>query len=166
MSEQIFAYGSNMCSGRFRDYGVQPEGAVRGALLVGYRLLFNKQSTDGSGKANVETHEGSLVWGVLYSVPDADLQLLDNGEVGYHRLRLRVRTADNVDEEPWVYVATAPSNDPSLRPYAWYKRFIVEGAREHQLPDEYFASLENIEAVQDANAVRDRRKRELACQAQ
>jgi hypothetical protein len=81
MSEQIFAYGSNMCSGRFRDYGVHPEGAGPGALLVGYRLLFNKQSTDGSGKANVEVHEGSQVWGELYSVPDADLQLLDDGEV-------------------------------------------------------------------------------------
>jgi gamma-glutamylcyclotransferase len=166
MSEQIFAYGSNMCSGRFRDYGVRPEGAGRGALLVGYCLLFNKQSTDGSGKANVEAHEGSQVCGVLYSVSDADLQLLDDGEVGYHRLRLRVRTGDNVDEESWVYVATTPSNEPSLPPYAWYKRFIVEGAREHHLPDEYVASLENIEAVQDANAFRDRRKRELACQAQ
>jgi cation transport regulator ChaC len=166
MSEQIFAYGSNMCSGRFRDYGVRSEGAGRGALLVGYRLRFNKQSTDGSGKANVEAHEGSQVCGVLYSVPDADLKLLDDGEVGYHRLRLRVRTGDNVDEESWVYVATTPSNEPSLPPYTWYKRFIVEGAREHHLPDEYVASLENIEAVQDANSVRDRRKRELACQAQ
>jgi hypothetical protein len=65
-----------------------------------------------------------------------------------------------------VYIATSPSNERSLRPYTWYKRFIVKGAREHHLPDEYVAYLESIEAVQDTDAVRDRRKRELACQAQ
>jgi hypothetical protein len=74
MSQQIFAFGSNMCSGRFRDYGVSPEIDARPAVLPGYRLLFNKRSTaDGSGKANVERHEGSDVWGVLYTIRDADL---------------------------------------------------------------------------------------------
>ena len=83
MSQAVFAHGSNMCSGRFRAYGVHPEGAGRSALLTGYRLVFNKKSTDGSGKGNVEVCEGTQVWGVLYSLPDADLHTLDEGEVGY-----------------------------------------------------------------------------------
>ena len=69
MSEQIFAFGSNMCSGRFRAYKVSPFGPGRPAALAGYRLTFNKKSTeDLSGKANVTAREGSEVWGVLYTV--------------------------------------------------------------------------------------------------
>jgi hypothetical protein len=166
MSEVVFAYGSNMCSGRFRDYGVSPEAPGVGALLSGYRLLFNKRSTDGSGKANVAARDGSQVWGVLYSIPDADLPTLDAGEVGYRRVPLRVCTMNSGESKAWVYIASAPSNDPALRPYAWYKRFLVEGAREHSLPAEYITEPENIDAVQDANAARDWRKRALACGAQ
>ncbi len=166
MSELVFAYGSNMCSGRLRDYGLSPEAPGTGALLAGYHLLFNKHSTDGSGKANVEVRETSHVWGVLYAIPDTDLQTLDAGEVDYRRMRLPIRTTGNTDSQAWVYVASTPSNDPALRPYTWYKRFLVEGAREHSLPADYIAELENIADVQDANAQRDRRKRALACQAQ
>jgi len=166
MSQNVFGYGSNMCSGRFSDYRVRPKGAARSALLAGYRLVFNKRSTDGSGKANVETREGSQVWGVLYSIPDADLKTLDAGEVGYHRVRLPVRTADNKEFEAWVYIASKPSNDPALRPYTWYKRFLVEGAREHSVPESYLSELERIDAVEDTNAQRDRTKRALACTAE
>ncbi len=165
VSHIVFAYGSNMCSGRFRDYRVHPEDVGSSALLTGYRLLFNKQSTDGSGKANVEPHEGSQVWGVLYSIPDADLVVLDEGEVGYHRVRLPVSTPDGVQQEAWVYLASRPNSDSGLRPYSWYKRFLVEGAREHALPPDYIANLENIEAIQDTNQDRHRRKRALVCRA-
>jgi hypothetical protein len=166
MSQQIFAFGSNMCSGRFRAHGVSPEGSGRAALLVGYCLVFNKKSADDeSGKANVEGHENAEVWGVLYTVPDADLKKLDRGEGGYQRAQLPVRLTDNTNSEAWVYVAKKPSNDPALLPYTWYKRFLVEGAREHFLPEVYIAGLERIHAVQDTDQERDRRKRALACQA-
>jgi gamma-glutamylcyclotransferase (GGCT)/AIG2-like uncharacterized protein YtfP len=166
MSQKVFAYGSNMCSGRFRDYRVSPEAAAQGALLTGYRLRFNKRSTlDGSGKANVEANEGSEIWGVVYSIRDGDLHTLDKGEGGYRRIQLRVRTMEHVNIDAWVYIAARPDNDPSLRPYTWYKRFFVEGAREHSLPPAYIAELEYIEAVSDPNAQREREKRALACQA-
>ncbi len=166
MSHVVFAYGSNMCSGRFRDYRMHPEGDGRSALLTGYRLAFNKASTDGSGKANVERHEGAQVWGVLYSIPDADLAVLDEGERGYRRQQLPVRLTDNTNVTAWVYLAKKPSNDAPLRPYTWYKRFLVEGAREHALPAEYIALLANIDAAQDTDRARDRRKRALVCEAQ
>ena len=31
--------------------------------------------------------------------------------------------------DAWVYLASRPSNDTALRPYIWYKRFLVEGQR-------------------------------------
>jgi hypothetical protein len=88
-----------------------------------------------------------------------------NGEAGYERLSLPVRTADNAEAQAWVYIASQPNNS-GLRPYSWYKRFIVEGAKEHALPPEYIATLENIDAVQDTNQARDRRKHALRCQAE
>ena len=167
MSEQVFAYGSNMCSGRFRAYGVSPEDAERAAVLPGHRLLFNKKSTDDkSGKANVAAYAGSDVWGVLYTIPDGDLEKLDKGEGGYRRVRLSVRLTDNTNTDAWVYIAKKPTDDPALRPYTWYKRLLVEGARAHALPEDYIADLEGIIAVQDANEERDRQKRALPCQTQ
>jgi cation transport regulator ChaC len=82
----------------------------------------------------VEPHEPALthVWGVLYTIPDADLATLDRGEgQGYHRVRMPVRITDADIAEAWVYLASRPSNDAALRPYTWYTRFLVEGAQEH-----------------------------------
>ena len=116
--------------------------------------------------SRASAHEGSEVWGVLYSIPDLDLRTLDEGEGGYHRVRMPVRTTDNANIDACVYVASRPSNDPTLRPYTWYKRFLVEGAREHSLPTLYISELERIEAVRDTDEERDRRKSALTCQAQ
>ena len=162
MSEKVFAYGSNMCSGRFRDYGVVPEEVGRPALLQDFRLCFNKVSQeDQSGKANVKAHRGRKVWGVLYTIPDAHLTILDDGEGGYLRKKMPVRTTDGTATKAWVYVARQPSRDPTLRPYTWYKRFLVEGARQHGLPDRYVQTLERIKAKQDKNKQRDAEKRAL-----
>ena len=72
MNEMVFAYGSNMCSGRFRDYGLEPIGRGRATSLDGYLLDFSKLSKkDGSGKANVSPCAGHQVCGVLYEIHDA-----------------------------------------------------------------------------------------------
>jgi hypothetical protein len=166
MSQQVFAFGSNMCSGRFRAYGVSLQGAGRAAVLPDHHLLFHKKSTDDrSGKANVAAHAGSDVWGVLHTIPDVDLDILDKGEGGYRRVRLSLRLYNNTAIDAWVYVAKKPNDDPTLRPYNWYKRFLVEGAREHALPPDYIEELERIEATQDPDQQRDRENRALVSQA-
>jgi hypothetical protein len=120
MSELVFAFGSNMCSGRFRDYKVSPEGPGRAAVLSGYCLAFNKKSTkDMSGKANVTAKEASEVWGVLYTVSGTDKTKLDEGEGGYRPVKMSVRLQDNSAAEAWVYVAKKPDSD-SLRPFTSY----------------------------------------------
>jgi gamma-glutamylcyclotransferase len=163
MSGSVFAYGSNMCPGRFREYRVTPEGRGRSALLAGYVLRFNKRSKkDGSGKANVEPQKGAQVWGVLYTIPETDLRLLDDGEKGYRRVKLAVQV-NGIATQAWVYLASSPDNDPALRPYSWYKRFLVEGAREHAIQPEYVAELERIDAAHDKNVERDREKRAISC---
>jgi gamma-glutamylcyclotransferase len=106
-----------------------------------------------------------VVWGVLYSIPDAELPILTRGEGGYTPIRRLVnRDAGPVDA--WVYVAARPSDDAHLRPYSWYKRFVVDGARSHGLPQRYVEALEAFEAVEDKNHGRDREKRLLKCEVE
>jgi hypothetical protein len=50
-----------------------------------------------------------------------------------------------------------------LHPYSWYLRFLIEGAIEHHLEDEYIEILRAIHAAEDPDRKRDRRKRELQC---
>jgi len=47
----------------------------------------------------------------------------------------------------------------SLRPYTWYKEFVVRGAEQHGLPDGYIEQLKAIDAVADPDAARDRHNR-------
>jgi hypothetical protein len=156
-----------MCSRRLRDYSVVPEERGRAAVLQDHRLCFNKKSRkDGSGKANVERHAGADVWGVLYAIRDSDLQTLDHGEgPGYFRKKMPVHTIDGAETEGWVYFACRSTRDPALRPYTWYRRFLVEGAKEHGLPAEYIEALGRIEAIPDKNRQRDAEKRALMCRA-
>jgi gamma-glutamylcyclotransferase len=53
-----------------------------------------------------------------------------------------------------AYIAT--EKDPTLVPYHWYKDFVVEGALEHGLPEDYVASLRTFQSQPDP----DRRRRE------
>jgi gamma-glutamylcyclotransferase (GGCT)/AIG2-like uncharacterized protein YtfP len=164
MTELVFAFGSNMCSGRLAAYEVTPLRA-RGALLKRHKLSFRKRSQDGSGKTDVvpSRSPGARVWGVLYEVDAQGLARLDAGEQGYRRRRARVLLRNGRGVKVWIYVSARNQRDESLRPYSWYKRFLVEGAKEHRLPKGYVASLEGIIAIQDPNRERDRRKRTLTC---
>jgi gamma-glutamylcyclotransferase len=142
---------------------VSPEGPGEPTLLRDYRLRFNKKSIDCSGKANVEPHPGSKVCGVVYSIPDDNLLVLDQKEVGYTRKKMMVYRANGSLLEAWVYVVVHPIADAALRPYTWYKRFLVEGAKEHDLPGNYIEALQAIEADEDPDRQRDQEKRALNC---
>ena len=50
-----------------------------GAILSDYEMIFNKHSNDG-GKANIMPSPGNIVEGILYSVNEEDLFILDKYE--------------------------------------------------------------------------------------
>jgi gamma-glutamylcyclotransferase len=88
--------------------------------------------------------------------------MLDDGERGYSRESATVL----VESQPvkvWLYIAERPDTTMQLRPYSWYKRFIVEGAREHALPPDYIARLEAIEDLIDPNEARHAQRMALVC---
>jgi cation transport regulator ChaC len=156
----MFAYGSNMSSPRLNDYGVNPP-LGEAAMLPNHTLVFNKRSSDCSGKANVMPSPGGTVWGVLYSLAASDVSLLSHREKGYQPTEAVVITRDGTSQAALLYLAGSASQVAGLLPYSWYKEFIVAGAKEHGLPPEYVAYLETLVATEDTNQERNARMRAL-----
>jgi hypothetical protein len=59
-----------------------------------------------------------------------------------------------------TYLATPDYIDDSLKPYGWYKDFVLAGGREHGLPPEYIAEyIQSVEAIENPDKTRDKRQR-------
>lgn len=140
MGELVFAYGSNMCSG----------GLARAATTYPEADIVHAPGFRG-------------VWGVLYSVSATDPKELCRKEVGYRRQRTRVTPRNGHAIACWVLSSKPSERDASLRPYARYKRLLVEGAREHKLPPRYLAGLSAIECIDDPDRAHNRRRMRLIC---
>ena len=48
----------------------------------------------------------------------------------------------------------ASNIDDSLLPYTWYKKHVLLGAQEMNLPTEYIRRIEAVEALEDSNLKR------------
>lgn len=162
-----FAYGSNMCTGRLRAR-VPSATPVRTARLNGHAFHFHKKSDDGSGKGNALQTDNNedVVWGVIFEIDRAQKQALDDAEglgKGYREAATAVIDQTGIGHEVFMYVAEAASIDNALQPYSWYKRFVVEGARQHELPADYVVRLEAVFAAEDPKRERDARNRAIRC---
>jgi AIG2-like family len=162
-----FAYGSNMCTGRLRRR-VPSATVVRIAKLTGYSFRFHKRSRDGSGKGDAfETGDATdFVWGVIFEIDERQKPTLEEAEglgAGYAEKVATVLDENGQEYRVVLYVADAASIDDALRPYTWYKRFVVDGARQHALPNEYIEGVAASPEVEDADRERDRRQRSIAC---
>ncbi len=133
-----FAYGSNMSSRRLRAR-VPEARAIEPAHLPGRLLALNKRGRDGSAKANLVDAPDARVWGVLYELAVVDWERLDPYEGGYERVRVEVVRAGGGIVEAGAYVSTRITPEPVV--YDWYRELLLEGAREHGLPDDYQALL-------------------------
>lgn len=158
-----FAYGSNMSTARLRQRmpSCKPLGI---AILPGHALRFHKRSTDKSGKCNAFAigNDNSVI-GVLFSFDPAERAKLDEAEgvgSGYEHAMVTVINDKGRRRKVLTYLATPDYIDDSLKPYSWYKDFVLAGGREHSLPPEYIAEyIESVEAVEDPNKTRDKKRR-------
>lgn len=141
-----FAYGSNMKTDQLCKRIPSAEPIGRGRIL-NKRLVCNKRSKNGSGKANLEDSLGDVVWGVLYEMDSSDLNRLDKAEGGYLRTRMYVQT----DEDKLVAAEVYFSTELTLEaiPFDWYKKLLISGAREHQLPEDYIEFLKKLPSKRD-----------------
>ena len=157
-----FAYGSNMLTARLRAR-VPSATPVDRARLADHRLAWRMAGPDGSAKCDIAPAPGEVVHGVLFRLSGEELPLLDAAEglgEGYDRETVNVTTTEGESVAALTYRALV--HDPDRRPYDWYKGFVVAGAREHGLPAEYLARLEEVVAGEDPD--RDRAAANFALQ--
>ena len=138
VSELYFAYGSNMSRARLiaRVPGAGQAGIAR---LEGFELRFDKPGRDGTAKANLVPAAGRVVWGVVWTVAALDWTALDAFEPGYERVSLDVVDAGERARRAQSYLYRGPRlAEPPLREYAVH---LLDGAREHGLPEDYVREL-------------------------
>lgn len=127
---------------------------ARPARLDGYRLAFNKKGHDGTGKANIVQDLAGTVWGVVYLCTREDLDKMDCFEGvargDYQRKIVHVRVDDGVELEAVTYVAGTAFVDDSLYPNCGYLQKILNGAREHKLPNDYILSINRLARQEEA----------------
>jgi len=145
-----FAYGSNLLSQRMTARVPSARGLCV-ASADGFRLCFGKPGRDGSGKATLVASTGSRAWGVVYTIDPEHWARLDTCKPGYQRVDVRVTCASREQLAAETYLAPETAADPV--PFAWYKRCLIEGAREHGLPATYIEELEQLPERPDPGPV-------------
>lgn len=155
-----FAYGSNLMSARLKAR--TPSARVVGrAILPRFQLRWHKIGADATGKCDIvfSDRPGDFVHGVAYRIRRAELRHLDQVEelgTGYYACNVPIHVGAR---RQLARTYRAIPIDASLKPLDWYKRFVVHGAREHDLPERYIAGLARMPAITDTD--QSRRMRNL-----
>lgn len=144
MSESwYFAFGANMATSVFIGRNRMQPTHWEVASLREHRLAFSEPGIMPGVEpafANVEPAEGRVVHGVLYRLPERQLERLDKMESqNYRRCELTVRGQDSGPLQATLYQSLR--HVPDRRPSRRYLELLVEGAEEHLLPLEYRAWL-------------------------
>lgn len=158
-----FAYGSNMSLSRLKK-------RVPSAVSLGchklneHDLRFHKSSKDSSGKcdAYLTSNADDVIYGALFKIDPIEKSALDRAEglgYGYNEKEVIVIAQDGSSIKAITYFAT--NIDKTLKPYSWYMRHVLTGAKETSLPTEYIENkINSIESIEDRD--KDRNAKELA----
>jgi len=147
-----FAYGSNMQRATFVERrGMRPQRSVWGRLH-GYRLAFHLPVGPGErGVANVIPDASATTYGVLHLITSEEFDRLDRTEgVGngyYQRRSVAVIDRDGASTSAWTYVSS--HGVTGRRPSARYLGLLLEGAIEHEVPEDYLRELRALELAVD-----------------
>ena len=163
---KVFCYGSNMSSKRILDRC--STATFKEVVKVdGYKFSFNKKSTDGSGKGNMNASKlkTDFVLGVIFEIEESQRKALEDAEglgKGYEEIKLDLTNETGKKVECIAYIATeAKFIDNKLVPYDWYKEHCLIGAREYNLPDEYVEMIEAIASGVDTDTARAEKERNI-----
>ena len=162
-----FGYGSNMLTCKLKDRcpSAVPIGICK---IKKHSLKFHKVShakskngiRDISGKGDMVPSESETdeVYGVLFSIDESHKSRLDKAEgypkYGYDKKTIDVITIKGEKYRPVMYFAN--DIDPKKKPYHWYKEQVVQGAREHGLPEDYIKKIKDVESIPDQDQEREK----------
>ena len=117
-----------------------------GVFLPDYEMVFNKHSNDG-GKANIKYSPGNLVEGLVYSVNEEDLLILDKYEgvaaKQYKRHEIEVRNNNKHSITEVTYKAL--NTGKVAAPTGEYLNYILEG-KEFLSPG-YYSKLKSTKTL-------------------
>ncbi|MDZ7753116.1 MAG: gamma-glutamylcyclotransferase family protein [Gammaproteobacteria bacterium] len=133
------AYGSNLHPERLRQR--TPSARLLGTTsLEGWGLRWHKRSVDGSAKCDVAAAPGGalVVHGAVYAIAAPEWAALDAAEgAGYAAHALEIPEYGRV----FLYRARPQYVVEGLRPYRWYRDYVLWGARYHGFPAPYIAQI-------------------------
>jgi gamma-glutamylcyclotransferase len=157
-----FAYGSNMLTRRLTARTPSAV-AVATAYVEGYRLTFDKVSSDGSGKCDIEPtgNAADLVWAVLFRIATAEAADLDDAEGLGHGYRKGEVQAIAASTKTLATAYFATHKDPARLPYDWYNAFVLQGAIQHELPEDYIEQIRSVVSQPDPDPARRARNEGL-----
>ena len=140
-----FAYGSNMDQNQMLERC--PDAVLVGsAILAEHRLAFTIFSPKRNcGCADIVPSVGSVVYGLLYDLTDADREALDGFEghpVHYQRITVRV----NIEtREADAYSYEVVNKKSNTRPSIHYLGLLQSAAARFNFPKEYQKFLRDVQ---------------------
>ena len=162
-----FGYGSNMLTCKLKDRcpSAVPIGICK---IKKHSLKFHKVShanqngiPDISGKGDIVPSESETdeVYGVLFKILKTEEKKLDKAEgypdYGYDKKEIDVISIKG-EKYTSVRMYFANDIDPKKKPYHWYKEQVVQGAREHGLPEDYIKKIKAVESIPDQDQEREK----------
>lgn len=147
-NELVFAYGSNMDLAQMQERCPDSDLASFIAEARGWRLCFPRESTRRrGGVGSIVREEGLSVWGVVFSVSDRDLPILDRFEgvgVGaYRREKVDLIDPHGHSVDAWTYFANEEGSGNFL-PHRDYIDLYIQGAEHFGLPGAHIEVLKRI----------------------
>lgn len=146
-----FAYASNMDWERMTHSSRAIEAQfLFKALLPNHRLAFTHRSDAGGGVADLVADDAATVWGVVYHIEAPDRANLDLREdVPSDQCRPQTVVVHPEGDlahrlKVFTYVVShkLPTHQPPTRQYLDY---MLNGARQARLPEDYITALRHIE---------------------
>ena len=140
-----YAYGSNLSISYMREYCPSTRFVMK-ADLPNYQVEFRHYSEDMKGGISsiIET-PGELVRGVIYEVPDSEIEAMDVLESiaeGLYRRETFLVLGDGGWHHADLYRVVVP--DGPFIPSTQYVEYMISGATEHHLDPTYIRSLEDL----------------------
>jgi hypothetical protein len=150
----VFSYGSNLLFERIKER-IKSVVVVSKYNLQGHRLTFNKASEDGSVKANIEESSDpkDSVWGIIHQFDRKEKFILDWHETlgyGYQLICFQLKL-NGKTEVVHTYIVNESRFEKAGRPYSWYLKLVIAGARQNQFPEAYISKLMAIKTDPDGN---------------
>ncbi len=145
-----FAYGSNMSEKRLKKRTLSAK-FVRTGVLNNYCLTFHKRGDDCSGKCTIEYSKSSKVYGVLFKIKKSEKCELDKAEGfpkgHYAKLFVQIEMCDSKcgkKKLAQTYIAAPNYICRTVKPNKNYKKYVLDGACEHNLPQSYIDFLKSV----------------------